>query len=289
MLHWFPGHMHKARKELAKIIPQIDIVFEIVDARAPEASANPILHDIAKDKPIIKILSKIDLADKATTKKWLAYYQNKAIALNTIKDKQASKKLMALAEKCAPKRGTILKPIRAVVVGIPNVGKSTLINLLAGKKIAKTGNEPAITKRQQNIMLARTFYLRDTPGIMSPSPKNEDASFRLAICGAIRDTAMDYPTAAYYFIKYMTNAHLENLCLRYALDKKTILACSEDETLKHIARSLGAIKNDGVENLHQAAEKLILDYRQGRIGSISLETPEGFELEKLAYEIEPSE
>ena len=285
MLHWFPGHMHKARKELAKILPQIDVVFEVVEARAPEATANPLLHELASDKPIIKLLSKADLASPAVTKKWNQFYQNRSLALNTLKDKHTINKLTELARKSVPHRGTLLKPIRAVVVGIPNVGKSTLINALAGRKIAKTGNEPAITKTQQNIILSREFHLRDTPGIMSPSPKGEDASFRLAILGAIRDTAMDYPSAAYYLINTLKAKALTEFAKRYQLESNFILEeTSEDRILTALSNTMGTLKAESSMNIHQTAEKFILDFRQGRIGRISLETPEDFlreqELEK---------
>ncbi len=288
MLHWFPGHMHKARKELIKIIPQVDIVFEVVDARAPEASANPVLQEIAQDKPIIKILNKSDLSTPDVTQQWLKFYKNKAIALNIPSEKKLPEKLLILAEKFVPNRGTTLKPIRAVIIGIPNVGKSTLMNKLAGKKIAKTGNEPAITKQQQNILITRKFYLRDTPGIMTPSPKCEDSAYRLAILGAIRDTAMDYPSAAYYLLRYLIIDHSSYLCERFNLIKDDLLK-PESILLEKIAIKIGAIKNDAEINLHQASEKLILDFRSGRMGKISLETPAVYLAEKENQKTEPSE
>jgi ribosome biogenesis GTPase A len=281
--------MHKARKELKKIINQVDVVFEIVDARAPEASANPLLHEIVINKPLIKVLSKSDLANNKTTNEWIKFYKYKAIAINILSDKQAPKKLIDLASKAAPHRGSILKPIRAIVIGIPNVGKSTLINALAGRKIAKTGNEPAITKRQDNIIITKTFYLRDTPGIMSPSPKSEDANYKLAACGAIRDTAMDYPSTSYYLIRFLHSNAIQLFYSRYSLIQEDIREASEEELLKKISLQMGTIKTNNLENIHQTAEKLILDFRQGRIGRISLESPASFQDEEKSYITEPSE
>lgn len=273
MIHWFPGHMHKARKELKKIINQVDVVFEVVDARVPDASSNPILHEIMFNKPLIKVLSKADLADTIITNKWLQFYEKKAIAINIRADKKTSKRLITLAEKMVPNRGSILKPIRAIVVGIPNVGKSTLINLLANRKVVKTGNEPAVTKRQENICISKGFYLRDTPGIMSPSPKSEDANYKLAACGAIRDTAMDYPSVFSYLVKYLALNESNLFCSRYALDKNMISNTSEIELLNQISLKLGTIKANNIQNTHQTAEKVIQDFRQGRMGRISLEKP----------------
>ncbi|WP_192482800.1 MULTISPECIES: ribosome biogenesis GTPase YlqF [Cysteiniphilum] len=267
MIHWFPGHMHKATKELMKLMPQIDIAIEVIDARAPEASANPVLHEAAKSKPIIKILSKSDLADPKVTKQWLQFYNGKAIALDIARDKKSAQKIIQLCKKQLPNRGTLLKPIRAVIFGIPNVGKSTLINSLAKRKIAQTGNEPAVTKRQQKIEIEKHFYLNDTPGIMFPSPKDEGCGFKLAAIGSIRDTAMDYPTTAYFMLQLLKEDYSGVLSSRYKITED-----SEDleQMLTEVGRTLGQ------QHMHHIAEKLIQDFRQGRIGKISLETPENY-------------
>ncbi|WP_440993390.1 ribosome biogenesis GTPase YlqF [Cysteiniphilum litorale] len=267
MIHWFPGHMHKATKELIKLMPQIDIAIEVVDARAPEASANPVLHEAAKSKPIIKILSKSDLADPKVTKQWLQFYNGKAIALDIARDKKSAQKIIQLCKKQLPNRGTLLKPIRAVIFGIPNVGKSTLINSLAKRKIAQTGNEPAVTKRQQKIEIEKHFYLNDTPGIMFPSPKDEGCGFKLAAIGSIRDTAMDYLTTAYFMLQLLKEDYSGVLNSRYKITED-----SEDleEMLIAVGRTLGQ------QHMHHIAEKIIQDFRQGRIGKITLETPENY-------------
>ncbi len=267
MIHWFPGHMHKATKELMKLMPQIDIAIEVVDARAPEASANPVLHEAAKSKPIIKILSKSDLADPKVTKQWLQFYNGKAIALDIARDKKSAQKIIQLCKKQLPNRGTLLKPIRAVIFGIPNVGKSTLINSLAKRKIAQTGNEPAVTKRQQKIEIEKHFYLNDTPGIMFPSPKDEGCGFKLAAIGSIRDTAMDYPTTAYFMLQLLKEDYSGVLSSRYKITE-------DSEDLEKMLMAVG--KTLGQQHMHHIAEKLIQDFRQGRIGKISLETPENY-------------
>lgn len=272
MIHWFPGHMHKATKELKKIIGQIDIAIEVVDARCPDASSNPTLNEIAQGKPIIKILSKIDLADPKVTQEWMQYFQGKAIALNTLQDKQSVNKIVTLARKLAPNRGTMLKPIRMVVFGIPNVGKSTLINALAKRKIAKTGNEPAVTKQQQKILLDKGVFVMDTPGIMFPSPKSDTCGYKLGAIGCIRDTAMDYPLTAHYLIEFLTQSYPSILHSRYGCN---------DIPLDDVETALEVIgKTLGQYSVHQVAEKMVLDFRTTRMGKLSLETPQSVADEK---------
>lgn len=283
MLHWFPGHMHKATKEFRKKMPSIDIAIEIVDARIPDSSSNQVLEQIVGDKPIIKILSKNDLADSKITKEWLNYYNGNAIAVNTLQDKNIVKKIIDLAQKKCPNRGTVLKPIRAIIFGLPNVGKSTMINKLAGRKVAKTGNEPAVTKLQQRIDISKSFMIFDTPGIMFPSPKNESSGFRIASIGSIRDTAMDYEATACYLLDFLKEKNTKNFLVRYNfLNQKDFLEKHPQEIIKDIS----GIKTNF--NIKQAAKNIVHDFRAGHFGKISLEDPETIQAEKEQMLIDKS-
>ncbi|QLE78481.1 ribosome biogenesis GTPase YlqF [Francisella sp. Scap27] len=278
MLHWFPGHMHKATKEFRKKMPSIDIAIEIVDSRIPDSSSNHVLEAIVGDKPIIKILSKADLADPNTTKQWLEHFKGSAIAVDTLRDKTLTKKIIALAKKKLPHRGTVLKPIRAIIFGLPNVGKSTMINKLAGRKVAKTGNEPAVTKLQQRIDIEKGFTIYDTPGIMFPSPKSEASGFRIACIGSIRDTAMDYEGTAEYLIDFLLkNKQRSSFIKRYGLDDSKVTNQLPQEIVKDIA---------GMKTKHKvvhACQNIVHDFRAGQFGKISLEDPKTIEKEKLAF------
>lgn len=283
MLHWFPGHMHKATKEFRKKMPSIDIAIEIVDARIPDSSSNHVLEEIVGDKPIIKILSKNDLADPKITKEWLNYYHGSAIAVNTLQDKNIVKRIIDLAQKKCPNRGTVLKPIRAIIFGLPNVGKSTMINKLAGRKVAKTGNEPAVTKLQQRIDISKSFMIFDTPGIMFPSPKSQTSGFRIASIGSIRDTAMDYEATACYLLDFLKEKNTKNFLARYGfIKKKEFLEKHPQDIIKDIS----GIKTNF--NIKQAAKNIVHDFRAGHFGKISLEDPETVQAEKEQMLIDES-
>ena len=275
MLHWFPGHMRKATEEFRKKMPSINIAIEIVDARIPDSSSNHVLEEIVGDKPIIKILSKNDLADPKITKKWLNHYHGSAIAVNTLQDKNIVKRIIDLAQKKCPNRGTVLKPIRAIIFGLPNVGKSTMINKLAGRKVAKTGNEPAVTKLQQRIDISKSFMIFDTPGIMFPSPKSQTSGFRIASIGSIRDTAMDYEATACYLLNFLKEKNTKNFLACYSfINEKEFLEKHHQDIIKDIS----GIKTNF--NIKQAAKNIVHDFRAGHFGKISLEDPETVQAEK---------
>ncbi|XSZ47062.1 ribosome biogenesis GTPase YlqF [Francisella noatunensis] len=275
MLHWFPGHMHKATKEFRKKMPSTDIAIEIVDARIPDSSSNHVFRRYCWWQTHNKNFVKSDLADPQITKQWLDFYKGSAIAVNTLQDKNIVKRILELAQKKCPSRGTVLKPTRAIIFGLPNVGKSTMINKLAGRKVAKTGNEPAVTKLQQRIDISKNFMIFDTPGIMFPSPKSEASGYRIASIGSIRDTAMDYEATAYYLIEFLKQKNTKNFLSQYNfITEQDFLEKHPQEIIKDIS----ATKTN--YNVKQAAKNIVHDFRAGHFGKISLEDPQTIQQEK---------
>lgn len=282
-INWFPGHMHKARKEINKVMKQVDVVIEVLDARIPFSSSNPLIDKLKGEKPCIKILNKVDLADREVTKLWQAYFEQdshvKTIALNANQDGRKST-LTSLCRKLAPHKVDSDKALNAMIMGIPNVGKSTLINALAGKAIAKVGNEPAVTKRQQKIDLGNGIVLSDTPGILWPKLEPVSCGFRLAATGAIKDTAMEYEEVAMFALEYFRHAYPEALKTRFKLDD---LSGSDVELLERVGRKRGCLRAGGVVDLYQASTVVMQDFRSGKLGSITLETPEMKEQEMAEF------
>jgi ribosome biogenesis GTPase A len=277
--------MHKAQKEMRETLPNVDVIIEVLDARIPFSSENPMLAQIRGDKPCIKVLSKSDLADPETTKMWQDYLEReknvKALAITT-DDPSLAKQIPGLCRKLAPAKEQSVKDIHTMIVGIPNVGKSTLINLLAGRIIAKTGNEPAVTKRQQRIKLEDGILLSDTPGVLWPKVENPQSGYRLAVTGAIKDTAMEYEDVATFAAKYLLEAYPEQLIERYKLAH---LPGSELEALEAIGAKRGCLRSGGRIDYHKASEALLHDYRAGTIGRITLETPPMVEQELIELAI----
>jgi len=283
-INWFPGHMHKAQKEIKEILPQIDVVIEVCDARLPFSSENPMITQIRGDKPLIKILNKSDLADAAKTQIWLDYLeaqQNvKAIALTT-DNPSTAKTLPSLIRKLVPNKDETGKQINAVIMGIPNVGKSTLLNTLVGKAKAKVGNEPAVTKGQQRIRLEEGLYLYDTPGMLWPKIVNENSGYRLAITSAVKDTAFDHDDIACFAAEYLLEAYPERLLERYKFDD---LPEREIELLEAIGRVRGCMKSGGHVDFHKASAILINEIRDKTLGAITFETPAMIEKEIVHFD-----
>ena len=280
-VHWFPGHMHKALTEMKEVLSQVDVLIEVLDARIPYSSENPEIARIRGDKPCIKILNKSDLADPAVTALWQAHLeQDRAVKTytNSIEDTAKTKQIIDLIRKTCAQKDASIKTINAMIIGIPNVGKSTLINILADRIIAKTGNEPAVTKSQQRINLGSGIVLLDTPGVLWPKLENPNTGYRLGISGAVKDTALEYDDIGFFAADYLIKAYPELMKARYKLDE---LPDTELEFLEQAAAKRGALMTGGRVNLHKICELLVAEFRSGKIGRITLETPQMLIQEKL--------
>lgn len=276
-IQWYPGHMHKAKKAIAERLKSVDMVIEVLDARMPASGENPLLGQLSADKPKLKILNKQDLADPERTRIWLDDFNSRpdtrAIALDA-SDRQAAQKLIAASRALVPNRGGIDKPLRVLICGIPNVGKSTLINGMLGKKSAKTGNEPGITKAEQRLFLADDFWLYDTPGMLWPKIIVEEAGYNLAAGGAVGRNALDEEIVALELLDYLRRHYLPLLQERYQADKNESSHWRDDQWLEWIGRKRGALLPGGRINCQKAAENTLTDFRDGHIGRITLETPQ---------------
>ena len=280
-IQWFPGHMHKAHKQIKEVLPQVDIIIEVVDARIPYSSENPLIGAIREKTPCIKVLNKSDLADPDVTQQWIDYLEQdqdiKAIAITTSKPEQVHQ-ITKLCEQMLPNRLGQDKQIRAMIVGIPNVGKSTIINILADRIIAKTGNEPAVTKNQQRIRLPSGIMLSDTPGFLWPKIENANSGYRLAVTGAIKDTAIEYEDIAYYAAEYLIAHYLPRLQKRYEFEETPQ---SDHELMELIAKRRGALRAGGHFDIYKVSTILLNELRSGALGPISIETPAMAAVEKV--------
>jgi ribosome biogenesis GTPase A len=280
-IQWFPGHMHKAHKQILEVLPQVDIIIEVVDARIPYSSENPLIAAIREKTPCIKVLNKSDLADPEITKLWIDYFEQeqdiKALAITTSKTEQVHQ-ITKLCEQMLPHRLGQDKQIRAMIMGIPNVGKSTIINILADRIIAKTGNEPAVTKNQQRIRLPSGIMLSDTPGFLWPKIENAHSGYRLAVTGAIKDTAIEYEDIAYYAADYLIKHYLPRLQARYDFEETPT---SDHELMELIAKRRGALRAGGHFDIYKVSTILLNELRSGALGPISIETPDMAAVEKV--------
>ncbi|WP_230655823.1 ribosome biogenesis GTPase YlqF [Psychrobacter sp. I-STPA10] len=280
-IQWFPGHMNKARNEIKEIMPQMDVIIEVLDARIPYSSDNPMITTLRGEKPVIKILNKADLADPDMSKQWQVYLEQEAgvktLTCDTDKATQV-KQIIELCKKLVPNKVGTGRQIKAIIMGIPNVGKSTLINNLAGRRIAKTGDEPAVTKSQQLIKIDEDIMLYDTPGMLWPKIENPNSGYRLAATGAIRDTAFNYEDVASYTAEYLLQAYPELLQARYKIDE---LPQNDWVFLEMAGRNRGCIRSGNQVDMQRISEILINELRSGTIGRITMETPEMREQEEV--------
>jgi ribosome biogenesis GTPase A len=283
-IQWYPGHMHKASKELKKILSTVDLFIEVLDARIPFSSENPMLAEIRGDKPCIKILNKSDMADAEKTQQWQDYFEQeknvKTLAL-TAQEPDRAEDILELCHKMLPGKSDSVKNIQALIMGIPNVGKSTLINTLAGRQIAKTGNEPAVTKLQQRIKLDRGIVLVDTPGMLWANLENPHTGYRLAVTGAIKETAFDNVDIAYYAIDYFKKHYPELIKKRYELAE---LVGNELEMLEVIGAKRGCLRAGGQVDLERISKILLTEFRSMMLGPITLEIPDMMEKELIELE-----
>ena len=276
-IQWFPGHMHKTKKALIERLKSTDMVIEMLDARLPASSQNPLLAQLSRGKPKLYLLNKQDLAAPELTRVWLAELQNRpntsALALDA-SERQAAQKITTACRALVPHRQGIDRPLRVLICGIPNVGKSTLINGMIGKKSAKTGNEPGITKTEQRLLLADDFWLYDTPGMLWPKIIVPQSGYNLAASGAVGRNALDEETVALELLNYLRQHYLPQLQARYQADPEESQSWQDTDWLEWIGRRRGALLGGGRINYQKAAENTLTDFRDGQIGRITLETPE---------------
>lgn len=273
---WYPGHMTKARRMMQENIALIDLLIELTDARAPGSGRNPDIDTLAKGKSRIVVLNKADLADEAATKEWRSYFEEQGLLTAAIDSRKGSgvRQLKPLIDQaCAQKlernrrRGIVNRPVRAMIAGIPNVGKSTFINSFAGKAAAKTGDKPGVTKGKQWIRLNKNVELLDTPGILWPKFDDREVGMKLALVGSMRDEITDSGELAAWLIRFLEREYPD------AVEKRYDVFPDEDvvNVLSGIARRRGCLKAGGEEDLEKASKTVIDDYRSGRLGRITLE------------------
>ncbi len=278
-IQWYPGHMTKAKRMMEEDIKLIDLVIELVDARLPLSSRNPDIDRLAKNKSRLILLNKSDLADERTNNMWSAYFKEKGFFVVKLDARSGSGMKTingVIQEACKEKierdrkKGILNRPVRAMVVGIPNVGKSTFINSYAKKACTKTGNKPGVTKGKQWIKLNKGLELLDTPGILWPKFEDQQVGIRLAISGSINDDILNIAELSLELIKILTNDYPGKLQERYDVDE----TMKPIDILEAVAIKRGCLKKGELVDIDKAAAILIDDFRSGKIGKISLEKPE---------------
>lgn len=290
-INWFPGHMAKTRRQITEDLKMIDVVVEILDARIPNSSQNPDIRQITQNKKKIIILNKYDLADNAKTEKWIEYFnkkERKVVLADSLTGKgvnETTRQIQKIMEDEMQKmadKGRIGRKIRVMIVGIPNVGKSSFINRIAKKTSAEVGNKPGVTKQKQWIRINEKIELLDTPGVLWPKFENEKVAMNLAITGTIKDDILELTEVAYTLTKFMLENYRNNLLQRYSLDEKQINKILNQEQAENeniyeimqlIGKKRGAILGGRVDD--ERTSKLILDdFRSSKLGKITLEIPE---------------
>ncbi len=284
-LQWFPGHMTKTRRMIGENLKLVDLVVEILDARFPMSSRNPEIDKIVGNRPRVLVLNKADMADDGMTKNWLSEFEKQGLVAIAV-DSQSGKGFSALEpavfnvmkEKIERDRakGIGKHSVKMMIVGIPNVGKSSFINRLSGRSATKTGDRPGITTTKQWIRIAGKYELLDTPGILWPKFEDPEAAKRIAFCGSIKDEIMDIEELACLLLTYLSNNYPEALCERYKLDED-VLQMEVYDVLEVIGKKRGCVVSGGNIDMFRAANLLMDDFRSAKIGRITLEAPKDFE------------
>lgn len=279
-IQWFPGHMAKARREVTEKLKVVDIVFELVDARIPTSSANPMLDEIIQQKKRLVLLNKADMADPEYTKQWIQYYTEKghrALAINSREGKglkeiiKASEELLKEQRERRERKGLKPRAIRAMIIGIPNVGKSTLINRLAKRNIAKTANTPGVTRGQAWIKVGKELELLDTPGILWPKFEDKDIGYKLALTGAIKDSLLNMQDIAVYALGFLKSRYPERLQERYQMEdvpKEMV------DLFDHIGKLRGCFMSGGEIDYDKTAETVVIDVRTQKFGTLTFDFPD---------------
>ena len=287
-IQWYPGHMNAAKKKAAEQMENTDLVIEVVDARLPEASTNPMVEELRKfrQRPCLKILNKVDLADPAATAAWVAYYNAQegvtAFAMTTKKPADVAR-VPELAKQLAPHRGVPTKPLRIMIMGIPNVGKSTLMNALLKKKVAKVGDEPAVTKMQQKLYLGKNIILVDTPGMLWPKIAMASDGLMLAASHAIGSNALIEEEVAVFLADVLLEQYPQLLSARYGFKTEGMDGIA---VVEGVGARRGFRQKGGDLDFEKASHTLLQDYRSGALGRISLETPQTRAVRLAAHEAE---
>lgn len=284
-IQWFPGHMAKARRQIEEKLKLIDIVIELLDARIPLSSRNPMIDEILRNKPRIVLLNKADLADPDVTNMWVKYFADDGLQALPI-DASSGNNMSLILARCKEilqdkidkqlSKGMTPRAIRALIVGIPNVGKSTLINRLAGRSIAATGDRPGITKSQQWIKVGKEMELLDTPGILWPKFEDQMVGYRLAATGAIKDEILNVEDVAFFAVKHLILHYKEAFAKRYSLEVGEVDLDNPHEVveiMEAIGKRRGCLQSGGTVNLEKASLVILHDLRSGKFGRLSLEKP----------------
>ncbi len=280
IIQWYPGHMSKAIRNIEQDLRLIDIVIEVLDARIPQSSRNESLEKLCGKKPLVLVLNKSDLADDALTKRWLQYYRHKgyqAISLYAVQ-KRGIKDLVTAVSKAAEPlqkrleaKGRERRPVRAMVVGIPNTGKSTVINALTDNAVAKTGNKPGVTRGRQWLKTSLGIELMDTPGISWPKFTSAEAAYKLAATGAVADAAFPVYPVADYMVQWIAAHHPQGITERYQMET---LSGDTQQILGAIGHKRGILASGGIVRLEDVALIFLQEYRKGKLGRFTLESPE---------------